>query len=155
MQTSLHIQALVAELKREARDAKVTATEFYKKERAAYLFFKGQGGTWALGFLFHPTGSGCFLVPASKLKIETTEKPWPIFNLAGGEILAVDQPVLDRIFFVDIALAGEPIRLAFEAIGPNSNIWLLDSQGTKTGHPEKPGIRSRRTLPAIAVPGSA
>lgn len=131
MQTSLHIQALVAELKKEALAAKIVSTEFYKKERAAYFFIKGQGGTWALGVLFHPTGSGCFLVPASKVKIETKEKPWPIFNLAGGEILAVDQPILDRIFFIDIRLSGEAIRLVVEAIGPNSNIWLLDHQGRR------------------------
>jgi predicted ribosome quality control (RQC) complex YloA/Tae2 family protein len=133
MQTSLHIKALVAELQKELAVGKIVNSEFYKKERSAYFFVKGTGTLWALGVVFHPSGSGCFLVPASKLKIDTREKPWPIFALAGGEISSVIQPLLDRIFFVEIAQDHQRLRLAVEAIGPNSNIWLLDSESRKQG----------------------
>lgn len=131
MQTALHILALVNELRRDAAGGTIVNTEFYKKERAAYFYIKSQSTLWGLGFVFHPHGSGYFLVPASKIRIETKEKPWPIFDLAGSEILSIDQPQLDRVFQIRIRhTAGERI-LAFEALGPNGNIWLLDSHGRK------------------------
>jgi predicted ribosome quality control (RQC) complex YloA/Tae2 family protein len=133
MQTALHIRALIAELRKELAGAKIANTEFYKKERAAYLFLKGNGPLWALGILFHPSGAGCFLAPASKLKIDTREKPWPIFGLTGCELTSIDQPFLDRIFYLELQRDGERLALAVEAIGPNSNIWLLDAEHGKQG----------------------
>jgi len=131
MQTALHILALVHELRQEIVDGQIVNTEFYKKERAAYFFIKSRPILWALGFVFHPHGCGYFLAPASKVRIDTKEKPWPIFDLAGSEILSVDQPTLDRIFQIRVRHKSGERVLAFEALGPNGNVWMLDSDNCK------------------------
>ena len=131
MQTALHILALVNELRRDAAGGTIVNTEFYKKERAAYFFIKGGSTLWGFGFIFHPHGSGYFLVPASKIRIDTKEKPWPIFDLAGSEIISIDQPLLDRVFQMRIKQNSVEKILAFETLGPNGNIWLLDVDGKK------------------------
>ena len=128
MQTALHILSLVNELKREVIGSTIVSTEFYKKERAAYVFVKTPSGRLSLGFLYHPHGSGVFLVPASKVHIETREKPWPIFGLDGAVITGVEQFGLDRIFAIDCGTDSKQ-RIIVEAIGPNGNLWLLDSKG--------------------------
>ncbi len=126
MQTSLHIAALVEELKREVVGGSIVGTEFYKKERAAYFFVKKDKSRLALGFIYHPAGSGVFLVPASKVQIETREKPWPIFDIEGGTIADVEQYPCDRIFRLAVEKDGVLSHLICEALGPNGNIWLLD-----------------------------
>ena len=87
MQTALHIYTLTAELKNTLIGAKFTATEFYKKEREAFLFFKARKGHLSLGFAYHPVGFGAFLIPRSKVRIETKEKPWPFFQSALGGMI--------------------------------------------------------------------
>lgn len=129
MQTALHIQTLVLQLRHEIDGGRITSTEFYKKQRAAYIFVKKDKGLNALGFVYHPAGAGCFCVPASKVKIETREKPWPIFSLTEGKITGVEQDGLDRIFRVHLEVGGVPRILLFEALGPNGNLWLLDERG--------------------------
>ncbi|PWB74674.1 hypothetical protein C3F09_03600 [candidate division GN15 bacterium] len=131
MQTALHILALVNELRHHIVGGRIVNTEFYKKERAAYFFIKSESTLWALGFVFHPHGSGFFLVPASKIRIDTKEKPWPIFDLAGSEVVAIDYPQLDRLFQIRIRHESVERVLAFEALGPNGNVWLLDSENHK------------------------
>ncbi|MEA3297415.1 MAG: NFACT family protein, partial [candidate division Zixibacteria bacterium] len=126
MQTSLHIITLVAELKREIIGGRIVATEFYKKERAAYIFIKRDRGRMALGFLYHPAGAGTFLVPASKIRIETREKPWPVFNLEGAIITDIEQVGFDRIINLTTTKENTISHVLFEALGPNGNIWLLD-----------------------------
>jgi len=118
--------ALVAELKREVVSGMITGTKFYKKERAAYFFVKKDRSRLALGFIYHPAGSGVFLVPASKVKVETREKPWPIFDIKGAVIADVEQYPCDRIFRLAIEKDGVLSHLVCEALGPNGNIWLLD-----------------------------
>ena len=98
MQTSLHIMALVKQLRRELMGAKIVDTAFYKKERAVHLFAKNPKTRMALIFIYHPTGHGTFLVPASKIDVRTREKPWPVFNLDGAVISDVEQFAFDRIF---------------------------------------------------------
>lgn len=131
MQTALHIAALTAQLKQEIVGGKIISTEFYKKLRAAYLIIKKDSSKLALGFVYHPAGSGCFCVPASKLKIETREKPWPIFGLDGAIVCDVSQPGLDRIFEITVDLNGKKKRLIMEVMGPNGNVWLTDELGGK------------------------
>ncbi len=128
MQTALHILSLVAEMKRELIGGKIVNTEFYKKERAAFLFIKSSTGLWAVASIFHPAGSGYFLVPGSKVKIETREKPWPIFDLAGATVTEITQPVLDRVCYLRLEKDGKTLNVVIEAIGPNGNLWLLDSR---------------------------
>lgn len=125
MQTAFHILSLVNELNKEIVGGEIISTEFYKKERAAYIFVKHNRTTHAVGFLFHPTGFGTFIVPASKIKIETREKPWPFFEIVGSTIKSVRQIGFDRIF--EVVLENVNKRLIFESMGPNGNIWLVES----------------------------
>jgi predicted ribosome quality control (RQC) complex YloA/Tae2 family protein len=162
MQTALHIHALVAELRSEILDGEIIDTEYYRKERAAYLFIRHNKTTSAFGFVFHPAGSGCFLVPARKARPDTREKPRPAFPLDHFRITAIDQPTLDRLFFIDSEAEGKRYRLSVEAIGPNGNLWLLDSDNrvvkslrprdSKVGDlydpaPVPPGLNPLRLLP--------
>lgn len=130
MQTALHIQALVAELNSELVGAQLNATEFYRKERAAFFHFRRDKKRRALSFVFHPSGSGTFFAPSSKVTPDTREKPWPIFGLQDAEVIAVQQRGLDRVFDLIISTPDGDRTIVFESIGPNGNIWLLDeSQG--------------------------
>ncbi len=129
MQTALHIRAIVTQIERELAGGEIVSTEFYKKERAAYLFVKASKSRQALGFIYHPHGAGVFVVPASKVRLDTREKPWPIFKLEGGTITHVRQLGLDRIFVLDIERGSNNWELVCEAIGPNGNLWLLDEAG--------------------------
>jgi predicted ribosome quality control (RQC) complex YloA/Tae2 family protein len=128
VQTALHILSLVSELKTEAKGGTIVNTEFYRKERAAWFFIRKDGTHSALGFVYHPAGSGFYLVPASKLKLETREKPWPIFDLHGGEVIDIKQLGLDRIFYLTVRKNDTTQHVMFETIGPNGNIWLLDDR---------------------------
>ncbi|UCD63234.1 MAG: NFACT family protein [Candidatus Zixiibacteriota bacterium] len=132
MQTALHILALTAQLKSEISGSKIVATEFYKKERAAYVIFKAKQRL-ALGFVYHPVRWAAFLAPASKIKITTGEKPWPVFDIVGAAVTAVEQLGLDRIFSITLRKHNDVLRLVFEVLGPNGNIWLLDSENRKLG----------------------
>jgi len=127
MQTALHIYSLVRELGDCLPGSTFVASEFYKKEREAYIHFKSKKGILALGLVYHPLSFGVFLIPKGKLTVETPEKPWPFFQLAaGGEVLSVEQVDFDRIFRIHIQKSGEKFTIVIEAIGPNSNLWLLD-----------------------------
>ncbi len=128
MQTALHIYALVREMKDFLEEAEFVNTEFFKKEREAYLLFKTPKGVQALGLAYHPSGYGAFLAPRSKITVRTTEKPWPFFQYAYGcKITGIRQYYLDRIFRID--LEGEnKFAIICEAIGPNGNFWLLNEE---------------------------
>lgn len=130
MQTALHIHALVAQLNREVTGGVIIDTAYYRKERAAYLFFKTEKEKTALGFLFHPAGSGAFLAPASKIAVDTKEKPWPFFELNGGVITAVKMDGLDRIFTIEVKVGDALRKIVVEVIGPNGNLWLLNNENT-------------------------
>lgn len=131
MQTALHIRSLVREIEADLVGGRIVGTEFYKKERSAYIFVKRNKSRLALGFVYHPAGSGSFVVPASKVKLDTNEKPWPFFGIDGAEIDGVEQMGLDRIFQLRLSTDSGNRILLFEAIGPNGNIWLLDGEGGK------------------------
>ena len=129
MQTALHITALVEQLNREFVPGQIVSTEFYRKQRAVYLFCRADKKVAALGLVFHPAGHGCFCVPGSKVKLESGEKPWPVFGIKEAKALAARQLGLDRIFEIEIEHDGAPRKLVIEALGPNANIWLLDEKG--------------------------
>jgi len=102
------------------------STEFYKKERSAYIFIKKDKSNSALGFVFHPAGFGTFCVPASKIKVDTREKPWPIFDIVGATITEIKQLGFDRIIKITIESNNIKRHLVYESIGPNGNVWLTD-----------------------------
>ena len=145
MQTAFHILSLVKELGNTIVGGKIVSTEFYKKERAAYISIKREKSTYALGFVFHPAGFGTFCVPASKVKVETKEKPWPIFDVVGATITEIKQLGFDRIFQITIENDRIKRHLVFESIGPNGNIWLTDKddiiQATLRKREYSPGAR--------------
>lgn len=128
MQTALHIYTLIREMKDFIIGAEFIDTEFYKKEREAYLLFKAAKGTQALGLAYHPVGYGAFLLPRSKINVPTREKPWPFFQYAyGARVVSVRQYYLDRIFRIDLE-NDNSFGIICEAIGPNGNFWLLDEE---------------------------
>lgn len=133
MQTALHILGLVRQLQREAVGGRIVSSEWYRKERAAYLFIKQGKNRLALGIVYHPAGSGCFLVPASKVRLDTPEKPWPIFDAEGATIASVKQRGLDRLFEIGLDHTTRRHYLAVEALGPNANIWHLDEEHSLLG----------------------
>ncbi len=145
MQTALHILALVDELRREVTGGRVVSTEFYKKDRAAYIFVKGPNTRVALGFLYHPHGYGVFVIPASKVKIDTREKPWPIFALDGAAVTAVEQLVLDRLFTLTIGAGETEVKVVVEATGANGNLWLVDADGAVRGTLRKRDVNPGET----------
>ncbi len=130
MQTSFHIYALVQELKKELIGAKIVSTEFYKKERSAFIVCKNKSRL-ALSFIYHPTKSGIFLIPPSKINLKTREKPWPIFALDSAVITHIEQLGFDRIIQITITHNDKTKYLVFEALGPNGNLWLLNDKMEK------------------------
>lgn len=162
MQTALHILSLVRQLQREVVGGQLVSTEWYRKERAAYMFIKQGKSRQALGIVYHPAGSGCFLVPASKVKIETREKPWPFFDAEGAIIVSVKQTGLDRLFEIGLDKGGRRRVMAVEALGPNANIWHLDEKkcllGTlrkrylESGKPYEPPSLPPHLDPIVALP---
>ncbi len=154
MQTAFHILSLVNELKKEIVGGEIVSTEFYKKERAAYIFVKHKKSTDAIGFLFHPTGFGTFVVPASKIKVETREKPWPFFEIVGATITGVKQIGFDRIFEIEVEKGTNRQRLIFESIGPNGNIWLVDSENKVKATLRKRDVETGDTYRTLSLPDS-
>ncbi len=129
------------QLEQELPGGRLVGTAFYKKQRAAYFYFKCEKARRALGFVYHPGGYGCFCVPVSKVRIDSREKPWPVFSLGDAEVVSVRQLGLDRFFELTIN-DGQIKRLLFEAIGPNGNIWLLDENGLRQAT-----LRKRQFVP--------
>ncbi len=152
MQTALHILSLVNEIRSEMTGGEIVSTEFYKKERAAYFFVKRGKVKSCLAFIFHPVGFGFYLVPSGKIKIETREKPWPIFALDGARISEVEQLGLDRLFRITCEKDGETKVCVFEAIGPNGNIWVLDSDEKIRGTLRKRDFKSGETYSPATLP---
>jgi len=136
MQTALHILALTNELKSEIIDGKIVGSEYYRKERAVYFIIKKKQRL-ALGFAYHPVKWGTYLIPASKIKVDTREKPRPVFDMEGAVITTVGQLGLDRFLVLTLKHGSRTSSLVFEALGPNGNIWLLDSQKRKLGSMRK------------------
>jgi len=131
MQTALHIYSLVAELKNDIVGAAFKTGEFYKKQREAYIHFKNDKATLALGMVYHPQAFGTFMIPRGKVKVETAEKPWPFFQPAlGAEVTKVEQYDFDRIFEITLKKNSEKFFIVVESIGPNGNFWLLDKERT-------------------------
>jgi predicted ribosome quality control (RQC) complex YloA/Tae2 family protein len=152
MQTALHILNLVGQIQREAVGGTIVGTEFYKKERAAYLLIKNEERKLALGIEYHPTGHGCYLIPASKMAIDTTEKPWPVFDLIGSKVAEVTQYGLDRIFALTLETASGRQFLLFECLGPNGNLWLLNAHRRRIGTLRRRQFDSDKPYEAVAMP---
>ena len=141
MVTSFHIMAVVERLKEEILEAKIVSTEFYRKERSAFLIIKDKRRK-ALGMMFHPTKNGLVYLEASKIKFDTPGKPWPIFNIKEADIISVEQVDFDRLIKIGIMHENEKKYLLIEALGVNGNIWLLNENDEKIGT-----LRNRDFIP--------
>ncbi len=128
MQTSLHILALVGELRKVAVGAEIIGTEYYKKERLLLLFFRrpSEKEKHALYFSFHPHHAGVSFVPASKLKLVSTDRPQALFTISKGECTEIIFPSLDRIFAIRASTSHGERVFVFVAIGPNGSVWMCD-----------------------------
>jgi len=153
MQTSLHIWALVRALQTEGCGGDISSTAFYRKERAAYIFIKRDKKRWALGFRYHPAGAGVFLVPASKIRPDTREKPRPLFGFDNGTIVAAEQLGFDRIFSLVVDRSGVVSHLVFEALGPNGNLWHLDDSRARLSSLRKSSFTPGETYEPPPLPG--
>ncbi|MCH9032434.1 MAG: NFACT family protein, partial [candidate division Zixibacteria bacterium] len=132
MQTASHILSIVAEARREIIGAEIYSSEFYRKERAAYLFFRKDKTKTALGLSYHPQGSGAVCLSAGKIEIRTGEKPFPFFQNAIGAIVTnVERLHNDRIIKIEFELSQKAGAVILEATGPAGNMWLLDGNFTK------------------------
>lgn len=116
--------AIAEQLKKEAVSQTIISTEFYKKERTALFVIKANQKL-ALSFKYHPHHQGLFLVPISKINLNTREKPWPIFGIKEAVIKDVAQVGFDRVIRLIVELGGVTKTIIIEAIGTNGNIWLL------------------------------
>ena len=123
MQTAFHILSLIKELNKEILGGTILSTEFYKKERSAYIFIKKDKSTNALGFVFHPAGFGTFCVPASKVRVDTREKPWPIFDIVGSVITKIKQLGFDRIIEITIESNNNAFKLFIAADAIQALVW--------------------------------
>ncbi len=151
MQTSFHIYSLVQELNKEILGAKIVSTEFYKKERSAYIICKKKSRL-ALSFVYHPAKSGMFLIPPSKINLTTREKPWPIFALEGAEIVKIEQLGFDRVVQVTLSHRDKTKFLIFEALGPNGNMWLLNNKNEKEATLRKKDISKNELYEITPLP---
>ncbi len=130
MQTAFHIFSLTRELEDKIVGSKFIGTEFFKKEREAYIHFKSESGVLALGLIYHPVSHGSFVIPRGKVNVETREKPWPFFQDAWeSKVTSVNQLGFDRIIKIELDKNGEKYCIIVEAIGPNGNFWLTDGGG--------------------------
>ncbi len=129
MQTAFHIYALTHQMNASIIGGELVGTEFYKKEREAYILLKCRNELYALGMAYHPVGFGTFLIPKEKMEIETSEKPWPFFQEAEGAVIeSASQHDFDRIIRIDMKRDSSYYSIIVEAIGPNGNMWLLDGE---------------------------
>ncbi len=127
MLSSLDVTRILAESSRDIVDAAVTSIEYYRKERALQLYCKSRRSN-CLTMSFHPQRSGFYILPAGKSRLDTTEKYRPFAkDIWGAMITSVRQLPNDRIVEVDLDLKGQKFILVLEIIGPNGNVWLLDS----------------------------
>lgn len=130
MQTALHIATVVAEARRLILGAVFYDSAFYRKERAAFLFFKKDKKKFALALRFHPVAHGCYIVPAGKVTLQSGssgEKPFPFFQEAYGMTLeGLEQLSFDRLIRLRLAEESKRRAIVLEALGPSGNVWLLD-----------------------------
>ncbi|MEW5994057.1 MAG: NFACT family protein [Candidatus Zixiibacteriota bacterium] len=133
MQTALHIMALAAELKQQTVGGVITAVEYYRKERTIFIIISKDRTRSAFCFSYHPMSFGCYVVPASKVSIDTRERPRSVLGIEGAVVQAMEQVDFDRILQFSIKGKEETRILVIEALGPNGNLWLLDEAGVVLG----------------------
>ncbi len=126
MLSSLDITRVVAESANTLVGSRISSVEFYRKERALQVYFKGIKN-YCLTYSFHPSRSMFCVLPASKSRLETPEKYRPFAReIIDCEARSLRQVTNDRIVEMDIKHDCMRYILLFEIIGPNGNVWLLE-----------------------------
>jgi len=127
MISSLDITRILAESSRYLVDAEATSLEYYRKERAIQLYIKGDR-RHCLTFSYHPRHHGLYFLPAGRSRLDTLEKYRPFAKeVIGGKVISISQIPNDRIIQIGINNGGTIRYLIYEVLGPNGNLWFLDS----------------------------
>ncbi len=153
MQTALHIAAVVADAKRALIGAELYACEFYRKERAAYMYFRREKTKSVFALSYHPQTHGAFVLPLSAIPPRGAEKPFPFFQqAAGAKVTSVAQIAGDRLIHIDVQVGSARMAVIVEAIASQSNLWLLDAENRKLAT-----LRPREYAPGdtYAAPGES
>lgn len=128
MPSSLDITRICAEAAPLLYGAQLTGIEYYRKVRAVQVVAKGKK-RYILTFSFHPHSHGFYILPAGKSQLDTPESYRPFArDLWNSRITALEQIPNDRIVLLGFEKEEETHYLAFEIIGPNGNLWLLDGE---------------------------
>jgi predicted ribosome quality control (RQC) complex YloA/Tae2 family protein len=128
MLSSLDITRILAESSRHLEGGVLSAIEYYRKERALQLYVKREK-RFCLTMSFHPQRNGCFILPAGRSRLETTEKPRPFAKeMVDGTVTAIRQFPNDRIVEIEVTSGNRSGYLVFEILGPNGNVWVLDDR---------------------------
>ena len=126
MLSSLDITRILAESSPELIKSNITGVEYYRKERAVQLYLKNDKRL-CITLSFHPQRSGFYVLSPSRSRLDTTEKYRPFAKeVWDGVIESIRQIPNDRIVELEIAAGGKRWYLAFEILGPNANLWLLN-----------------------------
>jgi len=127
MLTSLDITRILAESASVVTDANITGVEYYRKERAVQIYFR-KDKPYAITLSFHPRQNGFYILPASRSRLDTPEKYRPFAReVWNGTIESIRQIPNDRIVELAVGTESGRLYLIFEILGPNGNLWLLDS----------------------------
>jgi predicted ribosome quality control (RQC) complex YloA/Tae2 family protein len=128
MVSSLDITRILAESVSSLIGGNITAIDYYRKERTVQIIIEASERL-CLTFSFHPQWNGLYILSPGRSRLETTEKPRPFAREAcGGDVSAIRQILNDRIVEIAVASKKNSWLLAVEALGPNGNLWLLDSE---------------------------
>jgi predicted ribosome quality control (RQC) complex YloA/Tae2 family protein len=78
---------------------------------------------------FHPRRSGFYVLTAGRSRLDTSEKYRPFArDTWGGTVVSIGQIPNDRIVEIEVRAGDKRWLLVFEILGPNGNLWLLDSR---------------------------
>lgn len=128
MLSSLDITRILAESSAELVNANIIGVEYYRKERTVQVYLKGDKRN-CVTMSFHPQRSGFYIQGAGRSRLDTTEKYRPFAKeVWGGTVISIRQFPNDRIVELEAIVGDGRWFLIFEVIGPNANLWLLDSR---------------------------
>ncbi len=149
MLTSLDITRILAESASVITTANISGVEYYRKERAVQIYCK-KDKPHAVTLSFHPRQNGFYILPASRSRLDTSEKYRPFAReVWNGRIDSIRQIPNDRIVEISIDADNGRLYLVFEILGPNGNLWLLDgSRGKVASLRQKSFDPGRRYEPA-------
>ncbi len=133
MLSSLDITRILIESSSHLVGARMGSIEYYRKERAVQIYLDEER-RHCLTMSFHPQRNGFFVLPSSRSRLDTGEKPRPFAReMVGGRIVSVAQRPNDRIVEFEVKTEAGSGYLIFEILGPNGNLWVTDGDKNLVG----------------------